>query len=263
VLGSLGSSGHWHWAAYGKHQAAGDYFRVGGDLPLLNAFAGWVRQGYQTVAAKGVPATGYHSWRFWARGSTRGLLVSGLVRDSSDSHGRPFPLLIVGSGPLLGWEEYWDLVPFACEGGWNQMERLGTKGFETVRELEAEIRKIRSPAAEWSAFTAERNGLGDRLASAARAARGSLLEELKTRAAQLARETEVHVSLDEGAAPDQFTLASLWHSLIRETGGQVPHVVFMGGSPAGSFLLLFRRALMPTDFVRLWSGPGREGDKKW
>jgi len=256
VLGSLGSSEYWHWAAHGKHQAAGDYFRLGGDLPVLNAFAAWVHQGYQAVAAKRIPAAGYRSWRFWARGSARGLLVSGLVRDSSDSHGRPFPLLIVGSGPLSGWEEDWDLVPFACEGGWNQMERLGTKGFDTVRELEAELRKIRSPAAEWSAFRAERDGLGGRLAPSAGAPPGGVLEELKRRAAQLARETEVHVSLDEGTALDQFTLASLWHSLIRETGGQAPHVVFMGGSQEGSFLLLFRRALMPTDFAQLWTAPG-------
>jgi type VI secretion system protein VasJ len=256
VLGSLGSSGYWHWAAHGKHQAAGDYFRLGGDLPVLNAFAAWVHQGYQAVTAKGVRPAGYRSWRFWARGSSKGLLVSGLVRDSSDSHGRPFPLLIVGSGPLSGWEEDWDLVPFACEGGWNQMERLGTKGFETVKELEAELRKIRSPAPEWSAFRAERDGLGDRLAPAAGADPGRMIEELKRRAAQLAQEAEVHLSLDEGMAPDQFTLASLWHSLIRETGGQAPHVVFMGGGQEGSFLLFFRRALTPTDFVQLWTASG-------
>jgi len=257
VLGSLGSSGHWHWTAHGKHRAAGDYFRLGGDLPVLQAFASWVRHGYQAATAKGVPPPGYRSWRFWARGSTRGLLVSGLVRDSSDSHGRPFPLLLVGSGPLSGWEDEWDLVPFACEGSWNQMERVATRGFETVRELEAELRKIRSPAAEWSAFRAERDGLGGRLAPTAGAAPEGGLDGLKRKAAQLARETEVHVSLDEGAAPDDpFTLASLWHALIRETGGELPHAVFMGGSQEGSFLLLFRRALTPTDFVQLWTAPG-------
>jgi len=257
VLGPLGTYGYWHWAAHGKHQAAGDYFRLGGDLPVLNAFATWVHQGYQAVTAKGTPPPGYRSWRFWARGSTRGVLVSGLVRDSSDSHGRPFPLLIVGSGPLSGWEEDWDLVPFACEGGWNQMERLATRGFETVRELEAELHKIRSPAANWSAFRAERDGLGDRLAPAPGAAPGGVLEELRRRATQFARKAEVHVSLDEGAAPDQFTLASLWHVLIRETGSrEAPHVVFMGGNQEGSFLLLFRRALMSTDFVQMWTAPG-------
>ena len=257
MLGSLGSSGNWNWAAHGKHQAAGDYFRLGGDLPVLNAFAAWVRQGFQAVTAKGVPSPGYRSWRFWARGSTRGGLVSGLVRDSSDSHGRPFPFLIVGAGPLSRWEEVWDLVPFACEGGWNQMERLATKGFETVRDLEAELRKIRTPAAEWSAFRAEQDELAGCLVSAAAAAPGAVLEQFKRRAAQLARETEVHVSLDEGTAPDQFTLASLWLSLIRETGGgEAPHVVFMGGNQEASFLLLFRRALISTDFGQLWTAPG-------
>lgn len=256
MLGPLGSSGYWHWAAHGKHQAAGDFFRLGGDLPVLQAFAAWVHQGYRAVTARRVPPAGYRSWRFWARGSTKGLLVSGLVRDSRDSHGRPFPLLVVGSGPLSGWEEEWDLVPFACEGSWNQMERLGTRGFETVKELEAEIRKIRSPGADWPAFRAERNELGGRLAPAAGAAPGRTLEELRGRAAKLARKTEVHISLDEGTAPDQFTLASLWHSLIRETGGEAPHVAFMGGNQEGSFLLFFRRALTPTDFVQLWTQPG-------
>jgi hypothetical protein len=136
------------------------------------------------------------------------------------------------------------------------MERLCTRGFETVRELEAEIRRIRSPAADWPAFRAERNDLGSHLTPSAGAAPRGTLEELRGRAAQLARETEVHISLDEGAAPDQFTLASLWHSLIRETGGEAPHVAFMGGTQEGSFLILFRRALTPTDFVQLWSAPG-------
>jgi type VI secretion system protein VasJ len=256
VLGSLGSSGHWHWAAHGKHKAAGDYFRLGGDLPVLQAFAAWVHQGYQAVTARGVPPAGYRSWRFWARGSAKGILVSGLVRDSSDSHGRPFPLLVVGSGPLSGWEKEWDLVPFACEGSWNQMERLGTRGFETAKELEAEIGRIRSPAADWPAFRAERNELGGHVAPSAGVAPGGVLEELRGRAAQLARQIEVHISLDEGTAPDPFTLASLWHSLLRETGGEAPHVVFIGGTQEGSFLFLFRRALTPSDFMQLWTAPG-------
>lgn len=262
MLGSLASLSYWRWAAHGKHPAAGDYFRVGDDLPLLRAFANWVHQGYQAFSSgRPTSGSGHHSWRFWAKGAARGQLFGGLLKDSTDSHGRPFPLLLMGTGPLTGWEEHWDLVPFACEGSWNQMERLGTRGFEALSEFEAEIYKIRGPSAEWSVFKTTKEEVEKAACSGGGTNPPLQLGDLEKRAALCSRQSEISIPLTERASDDQFALISLWHSLLRAHLESVPVVVFMGGDQEGALMLLLQRPLRPDDFLQLWSGPGREGDK--
>jgi type VI secretion system protein VasJ len=260
VLGSLASPSYWRWTAQGKHPAAGDYFRLGENLPLLQAFAGWVHQGYQALASKrSSPVAGHRSWRFWARGSTRGQLAGGLLKDSSDRHGRPFPLLLVGTGPLAGWEDHWNLVPFAYEGSWNQMERICTRGYGTLREFETEIQKIRAPSPDWSVFQAHKEEI-EKTAATGGAMPRLQLEDLEKRARHLSRQSEILISLTEGPTDDQFALVSLWHSLLRAGAPGVPNVVLMGGTGEAAFLILLQRPLGPDDFAWLWSGPagGRE-----
>lgn len=264
MLGSLASLSYWRWAAHGKHPAAGDYFRVGDDLPLLRAFANWVHQGYQAFSSgRPTSGSGHRSWRFWAKGAARGQLVGGLLKDSTDSHGRPFPLLLMGTGPLTGWEQHWDLVPLACEGSWNQMERLGTRGFEALREFEAEIHKIRGPSAEWSLFKTNKDEVEKAVCSGGETNPPLQLDDLEKRAALFSRQSEISIPLTERASDDQFALISLWHSLLRARLDSVPVVVFMGGDQEAGLMILLQRPLRPDDFLQLWSGPGREGDKGW
>ena len=47
MLEGLRSERRWQWAAYGKHPAARDYFKVGQGFPLVDSFSGWVENGYQ------------------------------------------------------------------------------------------------------------------------------------------------------------------------------------------------------------------------
>ena len=262
MLGSLASPSYWRWAAHGKHPAAGDYFRLGDDLPLLRAFANWVSQGYQAFSSKR-PVSGscHRSWRFWAKGAARGQLVSGLLKDSTDRHGRLFPLLLMGTGPLTGWEEQWDLVPFACEGSWNQMERLGTRGFEALREFEAEVHKIRGPSAEWSLFKTNQEEVEKAVSSGGGTNPPLQLDDVEKRVALLSRQSEISIPLTKGASDDQFALISFWHSRLRARLERVPSVVFMGGDQEEALMILLQRPLRPDDFFQLWSRPGGEGDK--
>jgi type VI secretion system protein VasJ len=255
MLGSVASPQYWRWAAHGKHPAAGDYFRLGDDLPLLQAFAGWARQGYGASAARGNGSTGFRSWRFWARGAAKGQLVGGLLKDSTDSHGRAFPLLLVGTGPLAGWEAQWDLVPLACEGSWSQMERLSTRGYGSLREFETEIQRLRGPSPEWSMFQAQREEIKEIARTGGGAMPTLQLDDLEKRAASLSRQSDILIPLTERPADDQFALVGLWHSLLRAGGECVPNVVFMGGTQEAAFMVLLQRALTPDDFVQLWSGP--------
>ena len=108
MLGSVKKT--WNWIGSGKHPAAGDYFKVGQFTPVLDAVAGWLENGFgrwieARKEASGSPYS-QNSWRFWIRGPKTDCLVVGVVKDSSDSLGRPFPLLIAGAGLLLLWNHF-------------------------------------------------------------------------------------------------------------------------------------------------------------
>lgn len=247
MLGSVESANSWHWAAWGKHPVAKDYFSLGLNSPLIKAFCDWIEKGYQTLGSRRRPSSKLCSWRFWAKGPKKESLVCGVGRDSSDSLGRPYPLLIVGTGPLEGWEDQWDLLPFACEKTWSQIEYLSTKRFIDVKELEDAIGIVRPPYPHWSEFVFQR----ERSQRASPCASG----DLENRAISLSRKPEFFIRLEGGASNDPFTLTGLWHLLLKSPSGGVPNAVFMGGTPHESYLVVFKRPLVPADFVRLWSEP--------
>ena len=242
MLGSVGTLSTWQWAARGKHPVAKDYFEVGSKNPMVEAFSAWLEKGYRILGSRKQPSAEFCSWRFWARGPRRETLVCGVGRDSCDSVGRPFPLLIIGTGPLADWRDKWDLLPFACEKTWSRMEYLSTKRFTDFRQFEDEVQIIKPPVPHWSEFVSERQDLG-----------GLDRRELENKVASLSQETDFFVSLDGGPSDDPYTLASLWHALLKVRMSEVPTAIFMGGAANGTHLAVVKRALAPTDFVRLWS----------
>jgi len=245
MLEKIRSERRWQWAAYGKHPAAKDYFKIGQDFPLLNSFSGWIENGYQVLASKDNPIKARRSWRFWARESRRENLVCGLVRDSNDSLGRPYPLLIIGTGPLKDWSSQWDLVPLACEKAWGQMEYLSAKTFNDLRELEAEVQNISPPAAEWLELARKRESF-EEIASLNLSEMGGGTSSLKER-------MECVIPLDRVPPRDPLELAGLCHSLLRARIETAPSAIFMGGTVERPFVAFFRRPLSPSDFIHLWS----------
>ncbi len=242
MLGSVGSTKSWQWAAHGKHPAARDYFVVGPMIPMAKAFSDWVEKGYQILTSKRSSSFGC-SFRFWARGAKRETLVLGIGKDSSDSVGRPYPLLIMGTGPLEGWTEQWELLPLACEKTWGQMEYLSARRFSDFKEFEGAIRMLKSPASHWSEFDSESRNLteGD-------------LEGLEKKVAGLSKDKAFLIGLN-GEGIDDVSLASqLWHSLLKKHNRDIPHAVFVGGTPDEASLAVYRRALNPMDFMKLWTG---------
>lgn len=245
MLGSIESANSWHWAAWGKHPVARDYFRVGAQAPLVKAFSDWVQKGYQILSSKGPLSSSVCSWRFWARGFKREAFVCGVGRGSSDSVGRLYPLLIMGTGPLEGWEDQWDLLPFACEKTWDQMENLSARRFTDFREFENGVHVIKPPHPSWSELIAQR---GD-----SQRASSWNVEEVESVTSSVPDKPELFVPLDGGGLSDPLALVGLWHAFIKAHSRTVPNAVFMGGAHGRTYLAVFRRALAPTDFVRLWS----------
>jgi type VI secretion system protein VasJ len=126
----------------GKHPTVMDYFQLGSSAPLVNAFAVWAENGYQKLVAKNRKRTAFCSWRFWAKGMRKGYIACGLGRDSSDSAGRPYPLMIMGIGTLAGWEENWDLLHhFRTFCGFNATGNRYRAGQTTIPGLVGICRK--------------------------------------------------------------------------------------------------------------------------
>jgi type VI secretion system protein VasJ len=257
MLGSIGTGHSWQWAAYGKHPVAKDYFRLGKDFPLGKGFSDWIEKSYQALTARKEARPGPCSWRFWARGVGRDVLACGLVRDSSDRVGRPYPLLIMGMGPLKGWEDQWDLLPFACERTWEQIEYLSALIATDFKKFEVEVQNIRSPSPEWPEFYSHRESFREELTSHWNVSGCDPGDP--GRASRLTEKTEIYVGLDEGPFDDHFIRIGFWHSLFRAHLKVIPNAVFMGGTFEKAYLALFRRPLLPSDFLEMWSLSSVEG----
>lgn len=232
---------------------ARDYFRIGSDAPLIQAFLGWVEKGYELLRSKQNPTSQAYAWRFWAKGSKKDNLICGTGRDSSDSIGRRYPLLIIGTGPLESWEDYWDLLPLACEKTWNQIEYLSTRRFTNFRQFEDEVRIIKPPSPGWPEFNAQRQSSSVPVVSSHNGGLAWDSREIEEKVGRLSQKEAFLVPFDNGLSGDVFVLAILWHSLLKDRLGSTPNAIFMGGVPERTYLALFKRSLVPTDFVRLWS----------
>jgi type VI secretion system protein VasJ len=253
VLDTVVSGQNWQWAAFGKHPAAKDYFQLGEKTPFFEGFFSWIEDGYQLLTTKETSPPDFCSWRFCAKTAGKESLVCGVVRVSSDSFGRPYPLVITGTGSLRNWQDNWDLLPFACEKTWSQIEYLASNLFPDLKKLDEEMHSIRPPHQEWSELKEKRKAL-NRIGSPSDPYASFLdIRELKRLAVANADKGEMYVSLDRGTCNDKIMRVSLWHLLFRESAAGVPNAVFMGGTLGKAYLALFRRPLKSTDFTQLWS----------
>jgi type VI secretion system protein VasJ len=264
VLGSIRSSGKssgsWQWAAGGKHPVVKDYFEVGSGVPVLKAFLGWMEKGYGAASSKGPPAMGFCSWRFWARGSGRQSLVCGLCKDSSDGLGRRFPLLISGTGLLGDWQNAWELLPLACEKVWSQMENLSATRFSGFDQFETRVGQLSAPSGDWSVLNEHMAMAASQCSSLPDNDTVSRCQRSFDDARQpLADAQVVFCALDAWSLEDISVVSSRLHNLLKQHNPDAPNAVFIGGNIERTFLAVFRRALAPLDFVRLWAQePGVE-----
>jgi type VI secretion system protein VasJ len=159
----------------------------------------------------------------------------------------------MGTGPLERWEDYWDLLPLACEKTWSHIEYLSTRRFTNFRQFEDEVRVIKPPSPRWSEFNDQKQHSSALGSSFQKEELAWDFKEIEDKVGRLSKETEFLVPFEYGPSGDVFTLAILWHSLLKACLDSAPNAIFMGGVPERTYLALFKRSLVPTDFVRLWS----------
>ncbi|SPD75707.1 hypothetical protein PITCH_A720047 [uncultured Desulfobacterium sp.] len=244
MLGLTLTKNSWAWGACGKHPLARDFFYAGPKDSFIQAVADWIKNGYQRLTQPGWTGKDFFSWRFWARGQKKGFLSCGVIRDSSDSIGRPFPLMIMGSGPLKGWEEQWDLVPLVCEETWAHMEYMAARRFDGFDQFEKDLKLIKPPSPRWSDIRPE-----------TQASPSCNLTDLSRITAALINDMSVTITMGNASSTDLNQQAGAWHLLLKENIKYAPSSVFMGGgSSSGSYMAVFSRALVAKDFMGLWSG---------
>lgn len=253
MLGKLKPTRQWNWAAYGKHPAVKDYFWIGHESPLVKSFSDWVERGYRERALKNRDEPGPVAWRFWARGSGKNDLLCGVVKDSSDSLGRNYPLLIAGTGYLEDWEDQWDLLPFACEKTWSQIEYLSAQTFNDFTEMENDFKNIRSPQPAWSEFREKSETLNGAKEIAENHNLTQDNKKMDHEVSRLSGKSEGFIFLDQKSFDDPCILNSTWHKKLRALDRTMPNALFTGGTVDASYLAFFKRPLSAADFVRLWS----------
>jgi len=240
MLGLGRSAGNWQWHLSGKHPVAKDYFAIGDKNPMAEAFAQWIRRGTEQCAASREMLVANCSWRFWAKTGSRETLVCGVMRNSCDFMGRPYPLLVMGSGLLDSWEENWELLPLACEGLWNQMEQMATKNYQVFDRLKEDLHMLRPPQARWQDMHQKRDEL---LA-------GLLPGDLP--AAFNGEQDALFLPLQCADRCDPLALIIQLHHVLKEKIRVVPNTLFVGGALEQPAFALFTRPLSIGDFARMW-----------
>ncbi len=259
MLGALRNKTKWDWAAFGKHPVAKDFFRLGPGLPILDAFSGWLEAGYTSLVKKG-ESPGFYSWRFWARGVRAGHILCGLLRGSSDSIGRLFPLMIIGAGTMKGWEKSWDLLPFAFDNVWNRMEYIASRPYRDINDLKDDLASLSVAPLKWKELSKEREKL--KKGSDWNKALGFGLSHGKSMADKVravSATDNAMFSLDHGYFNDHFAKVGFWHFAIKSAGSGIPNAVFVGGLENRAYMAIYKRPLANDDFAGLCKPSSKAG----
>lgn len=248
MLGSLIDRPRWHWTIWGKHPAAADYLNIGLATQVEQAISNWIQKGYSRLnTGENIPSTPC-VWRFWTQVTGNHVIACGIISDSSDQIGRPFPLLVMGTGRLKDWEQYWEYLPMGLESTWRQMEQLSASRAKQSGELKQALDRLQPPVPSWS-------DLKKRRAIAPKSLTPLLPETKRLHQGQV-RQTDKKPVDSCRIVPltgDPTDAANEWHRQEKAQHRYAPNSLFIGGPPDLPFLAAFTRALSPLDFVRLWA----------
>jgi type VI secretion system protein VasJ len=235
---------NWQWDVAGKHPAARDFFALGPKSLMVEAFTEWIRRGAEgLVAVSKELLVRSCSWRFWAKTPQAGVLTCGVIRNSCDSVGRPFPLLVMGTGKLENWEENWELLPFACERVWGQMEQLASKNYGSFELLQEDVHMLRPPRRQWDEMNVEKIALTEKPESRL---------DVDLPFGQFEQDKALFVPFQDFGQKDFFAMIDNVHSQLKLKVKVVPNSFFMGGLTEQPGLVLLKRPLSRDDFERMW-----------
>jgi len=248
MLGSLIGRSRWRWTIWGKHPSAGDYLNRGLSTRVEQAISSWIRKGYNRLNSEENDTQRPCVWRFWTQATGNHTIACGIISNSADHLGRPYPLLIMGTGKLKGWEQHWEYLPVGLGSIWRQMEQLSTYRAEQFCELERALDRFQPPAPDWSNIKRDRRVIGNRVEP--------LLPETK----RLHRDQILQKDRESGDScqivpltSDPIDAAMEWNRREKTKHARAPSSLFLGGPVDIPHLVVFTRALAPSDFICLWT----------
>ncbi len=250
MLGGLIGGPSWDWAVFGKHPVAKDYFQMNLVSPMASAFASWVDAGFRQLAEDDRRNT-VCSWRFWAKGQKKGTVICGLGKSSSDSIGRPYPMMIIGEGGLDKWEKAWQMMLIGLRQTWETIEYTTTRRLRNLEQLETQLSRLPSPRKQWQRTI--RMDTKSLVADPQEWDKKIILSDVRKKVSLLEIDGQLIIPLDGQESSDPFQLASAWHVALKHCDAPIPNTVFMGGRPEKNVLALFTRPLIADDFSVLWS----------
>ncbi|MBI9092026.1 MAG: type VI secretion system-associated protein TagF [Desulfobacterium sp.] len=225
MLGLSRKNDLWQWSVTGKHPAFGDYLHHNLDSPMVKAFSAWVERG---MAQGNHQKTNdrFYSYRFWTRGGKKHSLVCGIIKDSSDTMGRSYPLVVMGCGTIHGWEKKWETVFQAFDPVLREFEGIASKRFDSFKSFETRLQKIFFRPSDFTApiTLAHKNS--------------DLFQSL-----DLCTRNHCTIALGPGKP----------RPVTRFETCPLPVAAFMGGAPEAPILSVYARPLVPADFRELFS----------
>lgn len=236
----------WQWGACGKHPVARDYFKISRAMPAFDALEKWVQRGYAEVSKGAGHDTVVRSWRFWAKGVKKEL-IAGLVKDSCDTLGRPFPLLVMGCGMLDGWERYWECLPVFFEKLWEDLEYVTARRLDGLPDLENAVLSIKLPENDPQRFRVVR----DTLSRISPAPDGD--HKMAQPPDVILRAKMAVIHMDEQGERGYSSRAGAWSALSKTYAEEAPNAVFVGGTAKKHYVVFFRRPINTADFAHIWS----------
>lgn len=249
MLGLKSASVNWQWGIYGKHPAFQDYLYHNVVTPVFRELTGWIDTGMHLMD-NGTRDYSHFSYRFWVRGIKRGDLVCGILRTSSDSSGRSYPLAVMGAGRMDGWEKRWDRIFLGFDPVLRSLEEITALKFNTFNELENKLNGLFSSRNRYDHVAAHMAG---KTFSNGNDLLRNLSKVLIDQAFGLAEQDRVSVPFgqrEDGTFPSGSTRPN---GLFRRSP-PLPLAVFWGGSTtAQTFLKLFKKPLSATDFRGLFT----------
>ena len=241
MLGSLAGRTRWRWSFWGKHPAVGDFIDHGLTTQIEKALAAWIENGYGRLAINQGEPCQLCAWRFWVQGDGNNRIACGTITSSSDRLGRPFPLLILGSGKLNEWKRHWTELPTTLERIWRSMEALTASRADNYEQLRQMLGDLKPPEANWSREFKKNHG--DDLPETDR------LYVNNIASSDVTTDHDFQV-LSLGDKP--LEEAIIWHHSQRNRSENIPKALFMGGAADIPHLVVFYRTLTTLDFERLW-----------
>jgi len=226
----------------GKHPSFKDFISLGLSCPFAKALSQWLHEGFALWIHNKLNNQ-LISWRFWAVGSDKGkrMLYWGIMKDSSDSIGRPYPLMILARSKLNDLSKHWVTLPTILNNSWTLMEHIGVNNFDGMNDMQQILKRLLESVSNLTNCFNEKFN----------AKQNSDIRTLASKITYNSKNKVLKLPLEESDS-DPSNL-SLLYKLINNQVQIMPRIVFAGGSNKQPYLYLFYRPLVLNDFVMLWS----------